>query len=173
MGTMVNPQGEVSVPAPAVLALSFAYDFMDNLNVEFTWDRTFWSEYETLDFDFTPNIPGNPFEPALPRDWDDTDAFRIGVTWGVSEKVDLMAGFGYDNNPIPDENVDFSIPDSNAWLYSIGMQYAVNEKMDLGIAALYDYKEERTVMVDPTGTAYGEFTDAAAFLVTVGLNYRF
>jgi len=173
MGTMVNPQGEVSVPAPAVLALSFAYDFMDNLNVEFTWDRTFWSEYETLDFDFTPSIPGNPFEPALPRDWDDTDAFRIGVTWGVSEKVDLMAGFGYDNNPIPDENVDFSIPDSNAWLYSIGMQYAVNEKMDLGIAALYDYKEERTVMVDPAGIAYGEFTDAAAFLVTVGLNYRF
>jgi long-chain fatty acid transport protein len=172
-GNFFSPDAKVSVPAPAVFALSAAYDFMDNLNVEFTWDRTFWSEYKTLDFDFTPPIPGNPFEVPLQRDWDDTDAFRIGVTWGVSKKIDLMAGFGYDNNPIPTRNVDFSIPDSNAWLYSLGMQYAVSEKMDLGIAALYDYKEERDNKVDPAGSVYGTFKDASALLVTVGLNYKF
>lgn len=173
MGMLVQPRGEVSVPAPAVFSLSVAYDFMENLNVELTWDRTFWSEYDELDFDFTPAIPGNPFEPPLARDWDDTDAFRIGITYGLSDVLTLMAGFGYDNNPIPTENVDFSIPDSNAWLYSLGMQYAVSEKMDLGVAALYDYKEEREVLVDPSGTVYGKFTDASALLITVGLNYRF
>lgn len=173
MGLRVNPDGEVSVPAPAVLSLSFAYDVLDNLNVELTWDRTFWSEYEVLDFDFTPAIPGNPFEPPLERNWDDTNAFRIGVTYGVNDALTLMAGFGYDENPIPTEHVDFSIPDSDAWLYSIGMQYAVNDKMDIGVAALYDYKEEREVRVDPTGAVYGEFTDASALLITVGLNYKF
>ncbi|SDO63597.1 OmpP1/FadL family transporter [Desulforhopalus singaporensis] len=173
MGFMISPEAEVSVPAPAVLALSVAYDVMDNLNVEFTWDRTFWSEYETLDFNFTPQIPGNPFEPALDRNWDDTDAFRIGLTYGLNEKIDLMAGFGIDENPIPTPNVDFSIPDSDAWLYSVGMQYAVSEKMDLGISALYDYKETREVKVDPAGAVYGEFKNAAAVLVTVGLDYRF
>ncbi|TKB10023.1 OmpP1/FadL family transporter [Desulforhopalus sp. IMCC35007] len=173
MGTVLRTPASVSVPAPAVLAFSVAYDILDNLNVEFTYDRTFWSEYEELDFNYSPQIPGNPFEAAVARDWDDTDAFRIGLTYGLNEKIDLMAGFGYDKNPIPTEHVDFSIPDSDAWLYSAGLQYKLNDNLDLGIAMLYDYKETREVTVDPAGRIYGEFTDASAFLVTVGVNYRF
>lgn len=173
MGKAMRIPATVSVPAPGVFALSVAYDVLENLNVELTWDRTFWSEYETLDFDYSPQIPGNPFEAPVTRNWDDTDAFRIGLTYGLNDAIDLMAGFGYDKNPIPTEHVDFSIPDSDAWLYSVGMQYAVSDKMDVGISALYDYKEERKVMVNPAGNVYGKFTDASAFLVTVGLNYRF
>lgn len=173
MGTMVNPVGSVSIPAPAVLAFSVAYDVLDNFNVELTYDRTFWSEYEELDFDFSPAYPGNPYEAAVTRDWDDTNAFRIGLTYGLNDKIDLMAGFGYDENPIPTEHVDFSIPDSDAWLYSIGMQYKVSDAMELGIATLYDYKEEREVKVDPSGNVYGEFTNASAFLITVGMTYKF
>ncbi len=173
MGNLMTLDAAVSVPLPAVFALSAAYDIFDNLNVELTWDRTFWSEYETLDFDFTPAIPGNPFEVPQAREWDDTDAFRIGVTYAVSDIFTLMGGFGYDKNPAPTENVGFELPDSNAWLYSVGMQYKVSESMDVGIAALYDYKESRKVEVSPTDTVYGEFTNASALLITAGLNYRF
>lgn len=173
MGTALRTPASVSVPAPAVVALSVAYDILDNLNVELTWDRTFWSEYDTLDFDYSPQIPGNPFEVPVARDWDDTNAYRIGVTYGLNEKIDLMAGFGYDENPIPESNVDFSLPDSDAWLYSVGMQYGVSEQLDVGIAMLYDYKEERENKVDPEGNVYGKFTNASAFLVTVGINYKF
>lgn len=173
MGFVLRTPASVSVPAPAVFALSVAYDVLENLNVELTWDRTFWSEYETLDFDYSPQIPGNPFEAPVERNWDDTNAFRIGLTYGLNDKIDLMAGFGYDENPIPTEHVDFSIPDSDAWLYSLGMQYKVSDALDLGIAALYDYKEDRENKVDPAGNVYGEFTNASAFLITVGLNYKF
>ncbi|MBU1564171.1 MAG: outer membrane protein transport protein [Proteobacteria bacterium] len=173
MGTRMTLDAEVSVPAPAVFALSVAYDVLDNLNVELTWDRTFWSKYESLDFNFSPAIPGNPYEAPVAKDWDDADAFRIGLTYGVTKQLDLMAGFGYDNTPAIDETIGFELPDSNAWLYSIGAQYKLNEKMDIGFAMLYDYKETRKVEVNATDTVYGEFTDASAILVTVGLNYRF
>lgn len=173
MGNLMTLDATVSIPLPAVFALSVAYDVLDNLNVELTWDRTFWSEYENLDFDFTPAVPGNPFEPAQAREWDDTDAFRIGVTYAVSDVFTLMGGFGYDNNPAPTENIGFELPDSNAWLYSVGFQYKVSDNMDLGIAALYDYKESRKVEVSPADVVYGEFTNASALLITAGLNYRF
>jgi long-chain fatty acid transport protein len=163
---------DVSVPAPAVLALSVAYDVLENLNVELTWDRTFWSEYEELDFNFSPVITGNPFELSQDRSWDDTDAFRIGLTWAVNNTWTLMGGFAYDENPAPAENIGFELPDSDAWIYSLGAQYKVSEKMDLGIAALYDYKESRTVQTDD-GRIDGEFSNASALLVTVGMNYRF
>ncbi|MGW8194773.1 MAG: OmpP1/FadL family transporter [Desulforhopalus sp.] len=173
MGTFLVLNTEVSVPSPAVFALSAAYDVLDNLNVEVTWDRTFWSDYEHLHFHFTPMVPGNPFEPPQDRNWDDTDAFRLGLTYKLNETYTFMAGFGYDENPEPSNTVGFELPDSDAWLYSLGMQYKVNDKMDLGIAALYDYKESRTVEVNPTDRVYGKFTNAAAFLLTAGVNYRF
>lgn len=173
MGNLMTLDAKVSIPLPAVFAVSVAYDVLDNLNVELTWDRTFWSEYETLDFDFSPAIPGNPFEAAQPREWNDTNAFRIGVTYGVTDAIDLMLGFGYDENPAPDENVGFELPDSDAWLYSAGIQYAVNEKLDVGFAILYDYKESRKIENSPTDRVYGEFTNASALLMTCGLNYRF
>jgi long-chain fatty acid transport protein len=173
LGRRLTLNADVSIPAPAVFALSVAYDVLANLNVELTWDRTFWSEYENLDFNFTPVIPGNPFEPPQARNWDDTDAFRIGLTYGATKSLDLMVGFGYDKNPEPTETVGFELPDSDAWLYSVGAQYKISDKMDVGVAMLYDYKETREVQVSPTDRIFGEFTEASALLVTVGLNYRF
>ncbi len=95
----------VSVPVPAVFALSVAYDVLDNLNVELTWDRTFWSKYKDLDFDFSPANPYNPFEAPLTKNWDDTNCFRLGLTYGVTDTLTLMGGFAYDENPVPDRNI--------------------------------------------------------------------
>lgn len=173
MGTRVALNANVTIPAPAVFTLAFAYDIRDNLNVEVGWDRTFWSEYESLDFNFSPNIPGNPFEAPQARDWDDTDAFRISVAWGVTDMVTLMAGFAYDQNPEPDETVGFEIPDSDAYIYSLGAQFKVSDHLDVGVAALYDYKESREVKVNATDRVYGEFKDASALLLSLGVNYRF
>jgi long-chain fatty acid transport protein len=168
---------KVSVPVPAVFALSVAYDVLDNLNVELTWDRTFWSKYKELDFDFSPPATYPGFEDPVPKDWNDANAFRIGLTYGVTDYLTLMGGFAYDQTPVPGDTIGFELPDSNAWIYSLGAQYKVNEQLDLGIAALYDYKESRKETSDPSSTGQvavdGEFTNASAFLVTVGMNYKF
>ena len=173
MGTMVTLDADVTIPAPAVLTLSFAYDIRDNLNVEVGWDRTFWSEYEALDFNFSPAIPGNPYEAAQARNWDDTDAFRISVAWGVTDRVTAMAGFAYDQNPEPVETVGFELPDSDAYIFSLGAQFKVSDNLDVGAAALYDYKKSREVKVNATDRVYGEFKDASALLLSLGINYRF
>jgi long-chain fatty acid transport protein len=173
MGTRVALNADVTIPAPAVFTLAFAYDVLENLKVEVGWDRTFWSEYEALDFNFSPTIPGNPFEAPQARNWDDTDAFRISAAWGVTDRVTVMAGFAYDQNPEPDDTVGFELPDSDAYIYSLGAQFKVSDHMDVGLAALYDSKESRDVKVNATDRVYGEFKDASALLVSLGVNYRF
>ena len=164
--------GNVSVPVPAVYALSVAYDVLDNFNVELTWDRTIWSDYDELDFNFSPTIPGNPFEPAIEKDWDDTNTFRLGLTYEMNQTWTLMGGFAYDETPASGEHIGFELPDSNAWIYSIGAQYKVSEQMDVGMAALYEYKESREVK-SGDGNIDGNFTNGSALLLTVGMNYRF
>lgn len=165
--------GEVSVPAPAVLTLAAAFKPLEALTVELAWDRTFWSEYEYLDFDFFPSVGFPAFEAPKPKMWDDSSAYRIGLSYQLNEVVTLLGGFAFDENPIPDETIGFELPDADAYLYSLGTQYKVNEKMEIGLAVLYDYKVTREVTVSPTKTVYGEFTDSAAWLVTMGLNYKF
>ena len=170
---MPTIDGEVTIPAPAVLTLAAAFKPLEALTVELSWDRTFWSEYEELDFDFSPTVGFPPFEAPRTKDWDDSSAYRIGLSYQASKDLTLMCGFAYDETPIPEEFVGFELPDSDAYLFSVGTQYKINEKMDIGLAVLYDYKKEREVTVSPANTVYGEFTDASAILVTAGLNYKF
>lgn len=157
-----------SVPAPAVLALSTAFQPMEKLTVELTIDRTFWSTYDKLDIATTPAI----YSISSPKDWDDSNAYRIGLSYDLNQALTLMAGFAYDECPAPDSTVGFELPDAPAWLYSVGFQYAMTENLDFGMAVLYDYKEERHAD-SPGGLPPGEFTNGGAFLVTTGLNYRF
>ena len=92
------------------------------------------------------------------------------MTYKFSDTFTGMAGFAIDDNPVPDEYLSFELPDSDAYLFSIGGRYKISEQMELGVAALYDYKDSRTVN---NGTINGEFTDAAAILITAGISYKF
>jgi long-chain fatty acid transport protein len=164
--------GKVTVPLPAVLAIAGSYTFFDQLTVELEYDRTFWSEYETLDFIY-PTSLGNPFLTSafdLPKakDWEDSDAWRISVSYDINAFT-LMAGFGIDENPIPDATLSFDLPDSDAKLYSLGLRYRVNEDFDLGIAYLFDDKDSRSVVNESVN---GIFDEGRAHLVTVGLSYK-
>jgi long-chain fatty acid transport protein len=84
----------------------------------------------------------------------------------------VMAGFAYDESPTPDATLGFELPDSNAYLFSLGARYKVTPKMDLGLGLLYDLKSERTVnnLSSPTGRVDGTFKDASALLVSAGLS---
>ena len=147
--TTVNTKGKVNVDAPAVLAVSGAYTFFDKLTVELTWDRTFWSEYKNLDFNYDTRIT-NPvlysaFDVAKAKNWEDASAYRLGLTYKMTDMVSLMAGFAYDETPVPDSTLGFELPDSNAYLLSLGARFSVTSQMDLGLGVLYDIKSERTV----------------------------
>lgn len=172
-GTKLYDGGaSVEVPLPAVATLAVAYDF-GNTVVELEYDRTMWSEYEYLDFNFKDNVPlalKASFDDPKPRKWEDTDAIRIGVTHQLNDQITLMAGVATDENPAPEENIGFELPDSDAMLYSGGILYNYSDKVTLGAAFLYDAKDDRTVKND---TIDGEFTDSAAILVTVGASYKF
>jgi len=164
--------GAVTIPLPAVLAIAGSYTFFDQLTVELEYDRTFWSEYETLDFVY-PRPLGNPFLTGafdLPKakDWDDSDTWRISVSYDI-DAFTLMAGFAVDENPIPDATLGFDLPDSDSKLYSLGLRYQFNADLDLGIAYLFDDKDSRDAVNEFIN---GTFDEGRAHLVTIGVSYK-
>jgi long-chain fatty acid transport protein len=172
-GTKLYDGGaSVDVPLPAVAALAISYDFGGTV-VEAEWDRTFWSEYKTLDFQFKDSVPAAlkaPFDDPKPREWEDTDAFRLGITHQLNDKVTLMGAIATDENPAPEKNLGFELPDSDAMLYSAGVLYKYTPQMTFGASILYDSKDERDVKNDIID---GTFKDASATLVTLGVSYAY
>lgn len=177
-GGVYNGGANVEIPLPASLALSAAYQ-IDKTTVEFVFERTYWSSYKNLDFNYDIDLTATPlagFDLAIPKNWKDVNAYRIGISHQYSDALKLMAGFAIDKNPAPDSTLGFELPDSDAKLYSIGFEYKLDKQMSFGIAYLYDDKKSRTVMNNTGGTSVapsGTFTDAAAHLLTASFKYKF
>lgn len=181
-GTKVYDGGaNVTVPLPAVLALAVSYTFNEKTTVEFEYDKTYWSKYKNLDFNYDSPIPTllvPSFDNPITRNWKDTNAFRVGVSHQYNDKLKLMAGFAIDESPAPATVIGFELPDSDAKLYSLGVEYKISDAMQVGLAYLYDEKDKLSVdnrsnPMNPATGISGTFENASAHLVTVSLKYKF
>ncbi len=168
---MYDGDSSVTVPLPAALNLALAYTFESKTTVEFVYERTFWSTYKTLDFNYASSIGSltPKFDDAIAKNWEDTNTYRLGVTQ-VYEKWTAMAGLAIDETPIPEETLNFELPDSDAFLLSLGGRYQMDRSWNFGMSALLDTKESRKVSNDIVD---GEFTNAQAYLITLGVEYTF
>ena len=166
----------VTVPLPAVMALATAYTFNNATTVELEFDRSFWGDYNALDFTYPQGTVLSPvltgaYDDAKARNWNHANAYRIGVTHKFNEQWVGMAGFAYDETGAPSDTISYELPDSDAKLYSLGVKYAYSKTMSIGIAGLYDDKEE--VTTSGSNEAQGTFSNAAAYLLTIGVDYKF
>jgi long-chain fatty acid transport protein len=163
----------VTVPLPATASLAFAYTLPSKTTVEFVYERNMWSAYKNLDFDYdgtvTNPILSSAFDESKEKNWKDTNAFRLGITQEL-DNMTLMGGMVYDESPVPETTIGFELPDSNSFSVSLGGRYQINDKLDIGLSALYSMRESRTVKNDSLD---GEFSSGNVLIVSTGLGYKF
>jgi long-chain fatty acid transport protein len=167
-----DSSANVSVPLPATLSLAAAYTFPTKTTLELVYERTYWSAYNELDFNYGSGVnfvTNYVFGKPITKDWKDTNTWRLGVTQEL-ESLTLMAGLVYDETPVPDETLSFELPDSDSIAVSLGGRYAINEKMDVGLAALYSMREKRDVINKDLD---GEFSNSNVLLISAGVGYKF
>ena len=172
---------EVTVPIPAALNLAVSKTWNKKFTLEFNYERTFWSTYKKLDFEYSQPVL-NPilkakFDDPLDRSWKDTNTFRIGATIKMDNKLTAMMGFAIDETPVPARTIGFELPDSDAKIFSMGFRYQQNEHLSWGIAMLYDAKDPRTIPANIAENNVikrgGSFQEGGAFLTTIGLSYEY
>ena len=173
---MISPHGgSVMVPLPAELRTGISYKTGKTI-FEFTYEKTFWSAYKKLDFDFDdpviedPSIAGSKLGLPQEKNWHDSNTFRIGITHKINKKWTGILGLAYDETPIPEKSVGFELPDSNAWIFSFGGIYKPTDRIELGFAYLYVTKFDREI----TNTKInGVFSDLSARLFNISVGYTF
>ena len=161
----------VSVPLPAALNIAVSKTWNETFTLEFNYERTYWSAYKTLDFEYENALL--IFDDPIARNWKDTNTFRVGATMNM-DKITMMMGFAIDEGPVPEETLGFELPDGDAKIFSMGFRYQQTENLSWGAAFLYDSKESRSITpgVNP-GIPQGSFHEGGAYLTTVGLSYEY
>ena len=179
-GTLYNSDASVTVPLPAALNFAVSKTWDSTFTLEFNYERTYWSTYKNLDFDYTG--PGRALVPStfdnpVPRDWQDTNTFRLGATLVLDNKFTLMAGFAIDETPTRTRTLGFELPDSDAKIFSVGLRYQQSENLSWGVAFLYDNKESISLKAGEQDNSVlnrgGNFDDGGAYLTTIGIAYEF
>jgi long-chain fatty acid transport protein len=176
----INTPASVEIPIPASLSLAAAYDLTPDTTVELVLEKTYWSAYKELDFEYPASIGGYTalFDDPSTKNWTNSNTIRLGVTHQVDSKWTMMAGFAYDETPVPKAYAGFELPDSDAKIFSIGTRYNYSDDLSIGAALLYDQKKKLVIGPGESTNPFlaagtHTFEDAAAYLFTVGLEYKF
>jgi long-chain fatty acid transport protein len=165
--------GSVDITLPAVLTLATSYTF-DRLTVEIGWDRTFWSSFRELDFNYDSNFETSlfsVFDKSIRKNWDDTDAFRMGLTYDWDERWTTTLGFSHDRTPVPADTLGFELPDSDAMVYCAGVRYRYSAATEVGISYMYHRTQSRSISQTDANSSgiEGRFTEGGAHALTFGV----
>lgn len=174
---LYDGSARVEVPIPAALALAAAFDFTDRTTAEFVFERTYWSAYDELDFEYGSPVPPPLvpfFDDPIPKDWKDSNTYRFGITHQLNDKWTLMGGFALDESPVPNRTVGFELPESDGQIFSVGGRYKATKQLEVNAGILYTKRDKLKLKPGENQSGLvGTFEDAGALLVSVGAVYRF
>jgi long-chain fatty acid transport protein len=130
-----------TVDFPAVVVLGYAFRPDKRWTLEFDLDWTYWNGVDDITVDFkTPGVA----DGVLEEDLANTLACKFGVQYALSERLDLRAGYIYNENATPDRTFRPSLPDTDTHFVTAGFGYDVGSLTLDGALQLVFY-ETRTV----------------------------
>lgn len=159
---------DLILPAELAIGISWAVNPDTILAVDF--NRTYWGEYKALDIQFH-NGAG---ESLNPRNWEDSDIYRIGVQHRLDEDWTLRAGVYVDKTPIRDGYFAPETPRNDATGYTLGASVKVSPQMDVDMSFLYITSDEFNASYDyHSDGPFGGRYETSATSIGLGINYRF
>jgi long-chain fatty acid transport protein len=71
--------------------------------------------------------------------WENQTVYKLGVQYGVNNRLQVRAGYNYGKSPIPDNMVTFNLlaPATVEHHYSLGFTYKANENLEVSGTYMY------------------------------------
>lgn len=169
--TLPNTTFDATLPLPATATLGIGYQVNDKWLVSVEGSLVQWSAYESLDFDFA-NATTPDSKNA--RNYEDAIIVRTGVQYTASEKLDLRAGFYYDQSPIQDDYFSPETPNSDNYGITLGASFDPTEQFGIDLSTLFIIGAERESYAPiGDGGKFGGKYASRSFIPGIGLHYNF
>jgi len=163
----------VELTYPQTVRTSAVYDLNKSLSLlaAFSWED--WSAFKEIPVTTGLGGPG----AALPRNWDDTYFFSVGLRWKPNNRYTWYTGIGYDTDPTDKDDRTADMPIDRQIRLSGGVTYERDNGHKIGGVLTYaDYGDgeiDNGGFRNPAGaqpwTVKGEYDTNR--LIFLGLNY--
>ena len=157
-------QGEVSSQPitflhalPDILRLGVRYKYSPDLELRLFGDYTRWSVLSgqcisTRDKPCGVSASGTDVTPELTtiqymaREWNDTFAVRLGLTYELTPDVGVVWGAGYESAASPDATLDPATPDAPSVRMALGARIALTRNLTgtVGITGVASFVRDNT-----------------------------
>jgi long-chain fatty acid transport protein len=174
-------QADIRLPAQATFGLACSPSDDWTLEVGARWED--WSSTTELRVDLGNPVLGSTTD-ITPRNWQATWAYNIGGQYRLTPHIALNAGYLYGENAVPDATFEPLIPDTDAHLFTVGVDWTSGPWTVSGALGYetHDDRDKNNGRADPVGTtlaggvpqstANGNY-EADIYLVGFSLGYRF
>jgi long-chain fatty acid transport protein len=165
-----NVSGEVTLPAQ--LTFGVAVKPIKNLSLSFDAYMTAWSSYQSLTFDFEKPIAGSDSRTVL-KNWKDVWSYRFGLEYNVTDWMDLRLSYIYDESPVPDDTIDYLLPDSDRHIFGAGLGF---HKGNLSLDLSYNYLffKDRHITARANDFVYeSDVESAGCHIYAMQIGYKF
>jgi len=173
---------KTTLELPAVAQLGVRFAFSKQLAAEFDVERTYWSTFDNLHIQAKTSAPGATLVKSV-NDWNDVYAYRIGITWDMSDRTQMRFGYAIDKTPQEDKHFTARIPDADRQLFSFGVKQDVGDRWEWEGGVMYVLWDDRKInsstpytspAQDPNGTsAFNGKYESDAWLIGFGVGKKF
>ncbi|MDO5116585.1 MAG: outer membrane protein transport protein [Synergistaceae bacterium] len=128
----VHTKAHGTVTLPDSLSMGLGHKFNDRTRMEISAVWTNWKTYNALNLSFDDNPVTT--ESKNPKNWKAAWRFGIGIEHKLSKKWSILGGYVFDESPVPDDTMDFTVPTGDRHRGSIGFKYRPNETSEISFA---------------------------------------
>jgi long-chain fatty acid transport protein len=161
---------EATMPNTLDVGLSYRVLPALLLTGAFTWERYVVFAQDNF-------VGSSGLTVVIPRNYHNGHTYRLGMEAGPVRNLKLRLGGGRGIAPAPAEWMHPSLPDSNVWLVSGGLGYAVRPTLELSVSyerAFFDQTHTCQVTAGQCAPndAFPGIQDAHANVFSLGLTWR-
>ncbi len=159
---------DADIPIPQFVRLSLFHELTDSLDLS---ANIGWEDWSVMDF--TPLDGPAGVGVQIPRDWNDTWHFALGLEWQADEHWRLQTGIAYDTSPIRSRETNFAdMPTDRHWRLAFGFVYSGKEWADIGLNYTYlNFGRAPINAISPFGTLEGKYEDFDAHIISLSFSF--
>jgi len=121
--TLSDAKVNADISLPDIYIFGVAYKVNDKLTVEADIVRTQWSVYDKITYHFQNGL-GDAEDKT---NWSNVNCYRFGAEYMVNDLLTARVGYLYDESPLDDDYIDFSLPGNDRHLITTGFGYKYNK----------------------------------------------
>ncbi|MFU2511388.1 outer membrane protein transport protein [Pseudoalteromonas sp. ASV78] len=167
----VSVPGSVEITLPAIAEFSGSHQLDEKTGLHYSVMWTGWDSFDKLE----AHVAGSD-TPVFSKDENFSNSMRysIGGDYQFNDAVLLRAGIAYDESPADQKHLSISIPDTDRFWYSFGVNYTMSEQanLDIGMSILRG-KTQNFTESDGLGQQWGFESKGHAYLFGAQYNYTF